>query len=45
MSFDDGAVHSLSEAKIICVDDETTHRVSLAGEKKCSRTGGLRSQC
>ena len=31
MSFDNGAIHSLSEAKVICIHNETPHWVSLAG--------------
>jgi hypothetical protein len=33
MSFDDGAVDACCEAKIIGIDDQTAHRVSLAGTK------------
>ncbi len=31
VSFDDGAIDARSEAKVIRIDDETAHRVSLAG--------------
>jgi hypothetical protein len=38
MSLEDGAIYSRSEAKIISVNDQTAHRVSLAG-----RTGRVRA--
>jgi hypothetical protein len=31
MSFDDGAIDACGEAKVIGIDDQTAHRVSLAG--------------
>src|SRR5580704_541249 len=37
MSLDDGAIDACSKAKIIGVDDQTAHGVSLAGVKSCSR--------
>jgi hypothetical protein len=33
MSFDDGAIDTRGEAKVIGIDDQTAHRVSLAGER------------
>jgi hypothetical protein len=31
VGFDDGAIDARSEAKVIGIDDQTPHRVSLAG--------------
>src|ERR1700678_3717030 len=38
MSFDDGAIDAVGEAKIIGVDDQAAHRVSLAGRRVISGT-------
>jgi hypothetical protein len=32
MSLDDGTIHARGETKIVGVNDQTAHRVSLAGE-------------
>ena len=32
--FDDGAIDTRGEAKVICIDDQSAHRVSLAGKIK-----------
>lgn len=37
MSFDNGAIDSRGEAKVIRIDYETAHRVSLAGERDMIR--------
>src|SRR5580704_9052393 len=41
VSLDDGAIDSPSEAKVIGVDDQTAHRVSLAGVGISSQTGEI----
>jgi hypothetical protein len=38
---DDGAIDAQGEAKVIRIDDQAAHRVSLAGEKRSSRTLAL----
>ena len=37
MSLNDGAIDACGEAKVIGVDDQTAHGVSLAGLGSCSR--------
>ena len=39
VSLDDGPVHARSEAKIICIDDQTPHAASLAGTKYLELAG------
>ena len=39
VSFDDAAIHARGEAKVIGIDDQTAHRVSLAGGREESRIG------
>ena len=34
VSLEDGTIHARSEAKVIGVNDQTAHRVSLAGRRK-----------
>ena len=41
MSLDDGAIDAGSEAKIIGIDDQTAHRVSLAGVGISSQTSEI----
>jgi len=41
VSLDDGAIDAGSEAKVIGVDDQTAHRVSLAGARISSQTGEI----
>jgi hypothetical protein len=37
VSLNDGAIDACGEAKVIGIDDQTPHGVSLAGTKSCSR--------
>ena len=41
VSLEDGTIHARSEAKVIGVNDQTAHRVSLAGRKK----GAMQREC
>ena len=41
VSLEDGTIYARSEAKVIGVNDQTAHRVSLAGRKK----GAMQREC
>ena len=41
VSLDDGAIDAGSEAKVIGIDDQTAHRVSLAGVGISSQTSEI----
>jgi hypothetical protein len=41
VSLDDGAIDARSEAKVIGVNDQTAHGVSLAGVRISSQTGEI----